>query len=555
MNVTAGMCRREEQLPLAVLCSYLFFLMRRPVSESNRDYLTKRIAGLRALQRYFSAQPLAPIREACQRLSSLTPPSFHIVAPALHALLAPYNEELDECPAGFLHSYGSPPRPFFSPVRRALLICGPGIGVGDEIMLFRIPLWLRRRFPRMRIETLSAYHGLWDRVRDIDAADVYEGYDSLVDHVRCDSYDLIIMADFERPRLYRALYGSARPGRYIELSTGTGTAVIVDQHQKVIYRNPPHAPYFANFYHGLCALMRWMGFAAEPDEGYSAVLDVRRETGDRTFTLFVSPFTSKYDPSMQYWKNTLLKLCEYVPRILLDSGPNLTTERFAAGLRSAVVGAYASVNIDLCRSDGRRTISLSDAIYAMSQAHAVLCTDSYAAHAAPLTGCTTCVIARRGLERWRVPYPGNFYLRAEDPLEDVVQAIITVLSLQKAGGSEEARLSAHPERLLASIGSLKTTLDSGRVPHTKQLTRCFRRFLDARRKNALFVTAQRDVVPALFHDALYEYTAADSAIPKWPSDIPIADAVAHIRNRVYLWENTNGFKFMCGERGSQHGSR
>jgi len=46
----------------------------------------------------------------------------------------------------------------------------------------------------------------------------------------------------------------------------------------------------------------------------------------------------------------------------------------------------------------------------------VVTADSYLAHAGPRFGALTLVVAREGLEPWRVPSPSSFYFRSElDP--------------------------------------------------------------------------------------------------------------------------------------------
>src|SRR5205823_422280 len=110
---------------------------------------------------------------------------------------------------------------------------------------------------------------------------------------------------------------------------------------------------------------------------------------------FVSPFSSKYDPSPRYWSTLVATL---VPddagrsvRFVLDPGPNPTTRRFAADVARAAAARsrQPAVAHTVAAPDRPGGLSLRGVFAELKRSHVVVCADSFAAHAGPRMGCTT----------------------------------------------------------------------------------------------------------------------------------------------------------------------
>src|SRR5437867_5005074 len=80
--------RAECLLPLSILSSYLFFLLRRPISASNAHYLAQRIRGLQSLASEFDGAGAGDLQAIAEGLGTLEPANFARVARDLQFRLA-----------------------------------------------------------------------------------------------------------------------------------------------------------------------------------------------------------------------------------------------------------------------------------------------------------------------------------------------------------------------------------------------------------------------------------------------------------------------------------
>ena len=58
----------------------------------------------------------------------------------------------------------------------------------------------------------------------------------------------------------------------------------------------------------------------------------------------------------------------------------------------------------------------------------MICADSFAAHAGPLFGCVTLVLAKSELKDWRVPSEDSFYFDPESPVDEVAATMAGLLA-------------------------------------------------------------------------------------------------------------------------------
>src|SRR5205814_716056 len=147
---------------------------------------------------------------------------------------------------------------------------------------------------------------------------------------------------------------------------------------------------------------------------------------------------------------------------VLDAGASLSTERFAVSLLHAVGSRPgARVQFRIATDANSRTLSLCEAFGELENCDAVICADSFAAHAGPVFGCATLVIARSGLESWRVPFERSFYFNAAQPIGEVEEAISRIQEQLLEPARQPFALNSECSALHSATVRLKCLLDVG----------------------------------------------------------------------------------------------
>lgn len=565
-NHTKPSLSPEWRLPIAFLRSYLFFLTRRPISKSNTQYLSKRINGLKSLTRILQCSNDPFLNHIVHQLNILSPVNFSRIATQLLTLLANRLKNDQEVPKGFIFSNNSPSKDFIAEAQHILLILGPGIGIGDEIMFFPVPMWIKTSFPHTRITILSAYEELWERVKGIDDTIYYSDYLTVLKALRgeepFEKYDIVMLADFEKANLFTTI--SHEPGihKYIEISTGTYSAAAVDNKSKWICQMQRPEPYFSNYYYSLTHLLQWIGITPEPAEQFSCIIRHTNDCCQNTLTIFVSPFTSKYDPSQSYWSHLLASVfpdhSQHAVRFVLDTGPNLTTERFASQLQRSVKGRILSnIHVDLARSDGQRTLSLKDVFREMEKSHVVICADSFTAHAAPFFGCITLVIGSVNLLNWHVPFGLNYFFRAEDTVDEVAAGMRQVLINFNNSGFEHPfhfPFSDLGRQIQMAIKALQKHISNTQRLDPASLYKTYNAFIDSYKKIISCLTRLPDEFYGLLNDFAYENEIFELSSKSFQKEEFFPDLIIHIQDQLNQWQNTNLQKYlnMVVNGGAEH---
>jgi hypothetical protein len=502
----------DLELPVALAARYLFFLARRPISRSNVHYLEQRLLGLRALAPLLARRGRPVLDRAAAELAHLSPASFRQRAPQLLADLVPL--AVREVPRDVVLSGHPPDRSFLDPVRRVLVVMGPAIGVGDEILCAGIPRRLWRRLPEAEITLLSAYRALWERLGVAHRAVCYETHAELLAALRGDgpdgAADLVVLADFEKPDLVPAIAREARLARYVEVALGAPALAAFDGARRWLHQLEGGGAGFQNHYATLDRFLAWLGAPDDEEEAGGATVGATparaRAAVDGEAVFLVSPFTSKQEPSLVYWSRLLAALLPAAAapraRLLLDPGPNVTTERFALTLAEAVrAAAPPGLRVELARGGARRHPSLADLLETMREADVVVASDSFAAHAAPLFACAALIVAPPGLEAWRVPAPRSFYFQQGLAPEAVAVA------MQQALGAAQLLDGALPRPWLSAAA---------------------RRAVEAGRRLAAALP-DGDEVEAFYAELGQAYRGLLAELPEWPpaaaallGDVPYA---------------------------------
>jgi hypothetical protein len=540
--------------PTLLLKNYLHFLSRRPISGSNVHFKAGRISSLQSLAPLLAGAANPDIARAAQVLHTLTPGNLTRLAPEILRALQKQTEP--QLPRGIIASTGAPDAAFFKGVRRALLVLGQGIGIGDEILTFPLAGSLRRMMqPESELTVLSSYRDLWQDVEGVDRQAMYGGLSELVEAVRSGGFDLVAMVDFERPGLLSTLCSEPGLDRYIELAMGLRQLAIVDKPRGRMWQLPQPDPYFANFYQHMERMQLWLGDKNPILRGADGRVAGRKTAQE--LVIYVSPFTSKEDPSERYWGELLVKMLppdlrdgERI-RILVDSGANYSTRAFATGLVHAVQGAgNAGVCCEAASTFGLggSLLSLSDAMRRIGQADIVVTADSFPAHAGQLFQKLTLVLARDGVENWRAPAGGNFYMRAAQPLGEIslqIRAILNDLAGIGKRGEMPFLRETEPFRSLAAAADRLRAASMCECAH-----------------------GSADEVRALWNKCRELTRAAVECAPDWPpgydvllvdhdyaellpelapcasdTDLKSLDARLHLLCRFAEWENSNLVKY------------
>jgi hypothetical protein len=236
-------------------------------------------------------------------------------------------------------------------------------------------------------------------------------------------------------------------------------------------------------------------------------------------------------------------------RFVLDPGPNAATQRFAATVtRSTEALLPAGVDMEIGRPADDPSRSFQQTFEEMERADVAVCSDSFAAHLAPLFGCTTLVVAADGLERWRAPHRSSFYFSAGAPIDESIAAM---------------------RQVLRAIG-IAPEADGGPPP----VSACEQRLERASRAlEDLFGDRNGDVEPDAVFDAYRRVVLASIAVARrlgdWPpqfrglvSDVgydralpPLEgwrqvpdhlrpDLILHVKDRWQQWQTTNVRKYL-----------
>jgi hypothetical protein len=299
--------------------------------------------------------------------------------------------------------------------------------------------------------------------------------------------------------------------------------------------------------------MSWLG-APDTRNRQQAITRPTARANTHDFVILVSPFTSKFNASLRYWGSLLKSAApadgDATVRFQIETGSNHTTEAFALELmKIAAASAPAGVRFELVNANGRST-SLPDLFECLERADMVLAADSFLAHAAPAFGVPAAIVARDGVENWRVPDSSNFYFSMRDPIQAVALSIRELIRELALIDSPNVRsvLRQQPEchslqcasdQVAGSLYSANLNLERIR----EDWSACHQAYC----RVASDLRSWPTCFDAMLNDERYEHL-----IGPWP-ETHIRDNVApepalifHLRNRFQEWHNSNLQKYLTG---------
>lgn len=538
-------------LALGMLSSYLFFLLRRPISNSNTHYLARRIKGLKSLGAVLARSDSQQIRAIAEKLESLQPANLSTVARDLQVQLVLVHKP-GPLPADYVVSNRPPGPSLFANVRRVLLALGPAIGIGDEMIFYPIPVSIKAILGSVHIAVMSGYQGLWDSVRGVDDRIYYSTHRELLDVLNgrhennLEPFDLIIFGDFEKPGLAPLVWLAPHTQRYVELSLGAQHAAVVDNVSRS-FRSTSLIPEAGTSYYGaLDQLLEWLGIQSHKIKRYKDVVQHQESAPLHSIRIFVSPFTSKYNPSLIYWSQILsslwLRYSQHQVEFVLDPGANPNTERFSSALaKSAMAQAAPGIRFSLA-GQGGHGLPLQGVFTEMERSHVVLCADSFAAHAGPLFGCTTLVVAAPGLENWRTPSSQSYYFDTGQPVGKMAAAMREILNLTFSRTQEEramelgSTLGEDAFRLNQATDRLRALLQDRGTQMEGELAEANTKFGESYKAVIRNLGEWPGECSAIFQDVDYDRIWR---MDSHSGDLPEWDWLDHLQTALARWENTN----------------
>ena len=260
--------RPDLILPITLLVRYLIFFSRRPVSASNTGFLTSRIASLLTLAPLLEDSGCPRAMAIAARLKELAPVNMKLKLPELMQLTDRFLSTVLPVETLRLQQLSES----FFDVKKILIIFGPAIGIGDEMIFFPLPQWLQRRCPQCQITVMSCYDGLWNPSHNLEIKP-YREMAELLDALQSES-DLTILADFEKPGILPAISQAqaSEMGRFMEISLGTCHLETYDPRFPSYFQTTKQSHSAINFYHTLDQLMREVGLAPQPEDRSTSLL-------------------------------------------------------------------------------------------------------------------------------------------------------------------------------------------------------------------------------------------------------------------------------------------
>ncbi|MEM9556449.1 MAG: hypothetical protein AAGC60_19485 [Acidobacteriota bacterium] len=452
------------RLPSALLGRYFVFLGRRPISTANQHFLRRRLRFLRSLTDLLAGRD-DTLDALLTRLRTLDVDGFRRHGPALAEALTPWL--LLDKPADLVPSDQPPERLW--PVERAprlRVVFGPGIGVGDEILAARIvdALALTARIEGGgedsgdsadgTLDIVSAYPGLWRALgRPARGYDDGASLVSALSAAEDEALDLLVVIDFETPGLTSALADRRGIERCVEIALGARAVRVVEPETRWL-RSFELGDRPSNLYRSVDEIVRWLGLESPPPRRPPP------RPSEAARRLFVSPFTSKFETSVRAWSSLLVELARAAGRPLdlaVDPGAGLAARAVARQIARAV---DRSTPPDVRCALAAERLDLEAAARAVAAADAVVCIDSYAAHAGPRFGRPTVVVAAPGYERWRHPAGQSFYFSGLDDPQRTARAMAAALGLGTDATDLDALLDAPSSRRVAdAVTAVHATVD------------------------------------------------------------------------------------------------
>jgi hypothetical protein len=296
--------------------------------------------------------------------------------------------------------------------RRILVIIGPNIGIGDQLIYFPIVEALAARFSAARVDAVSYTSALWDlcpsvakptsRVRTLVGPFVL-AREAMAE----EPTTLVVFSEFASAPFYRNLETVPGLPRFVYFDTGARCLRIVDQERGLIreWQGRPSE----NIFQFCCHAMNWLGLGQTAPAHYGPVVAGSARAKADVRRVYVNPFSSKDHSTIRptFWAGALDEAAKRGPiHANIFAGTNDECRRFARAIASSVTSNRVTVS-----HHGEAEVpSVLETLEAAADADVCFGLDTYTAHINVFRPVRSLVVFFEGLggtwDAWRSPHTG-----------------------------------------------------------------------------------------------------------------------------------------------------
>ncbi len=308
--------------------------------------------------------------------------------------------------------------------KHILIAFGPNIGIGDELIFFRVARRLAKRYPASKLEVISFSRTLWDNCDFISKVS-YPVENQLAPFSRAkeilndDNNNFVIFAEFATAPLYRNLEVVPGINRFIYLDTGSRVARIIDKEKSEIFEYG--LPLETRIYETLSRFLDVIGLSGEHDNsGWEPPIRGKiNAPAKENKKIFINPFSSKdYKLLGTGWWVDILKYINNVNpvEVVIFAGINDQSRGFAGEIAD-------KLNEKDCRASlyGNDSVpTILDTIETAIDTDLVLGLDTFTGHVNILqsTPCISVFFGSRWYG-WYVPDTNVFNVSIHDDAEHI----------------------------------------------------------------------------------------------------------------------------------------
>lgn len=360
-----------------------------------------------------------------------------------------------------------------------VVMIGPGIGIGDEIKLQALLLGLRcgLELDPAQVAIFSFYPSIWRTLTpDFVVHDLSRDPLGAFSEARQRRHPLLVFASFLEQFSARCTMPVGQPTDTMAVTLINGEIRLRfanDGVERVISTLVRKAP---NYKAALAALTEHVcPSEAATASGLPRPSITRLRNDRRTFTLAISPFTSKTSPLTPFdWAGFVAVVRRALPpsRCLscwIVPGVSQSCREFAEQTRTLTRARLHGEDAVALLDDGRTPLGVDDAFPALFDAlrdtDLLLSIDTFSAHLARQTGTVTVALClNRNVHFWDVT-PYSFWLDTTRPRRDVITLLRVISSLAArttTRGGPLADLLDRAPRLIRATAGLASP-DQGRA--------------------------------------------------------------------------------------------
>lgn len=351
--------------------------------------------------------------------------------------------------------------------RRILLAMGPNIGIGDEIICFRVARRLQMRYPEARLEALSFYPSLWDlcpgvTVRECAAQDPLLPFVRACELLREDPEALVVFVDFASLMVARSLETVPGLSRFLYVDPATPALRLVDSAAGWISEYRMKSP--RRLYRCLGRLLdEVVGRDLGCHDGHEPPL--LREAGPERAVprVYVNPFTSKeYDLITAQWWIDALNSVGAPMEVRIFAGVNEVTRQCAREIAAGLTHPEVSLHGE------HEVVPIAETLREAAESDLVFGLDTFTCHVGVLARvpCVTVYLNYHYHYFWYVPDNAVLAAFAWDDAETAGRMVARLLQPEPtasyealAAAASEVRRAGSLEERGAAAGALLAALE------------------------------------------------------------------------------------------------